>query len=293
MLTVPFPRSGILTCRDRSLSFGHRTLIMGIINLTPDSFSGDGLDGSVERAVALARSMVDEGADLLDVGGESTRPNAQRISPEEEIRRVVPAIRAIVAEVAVPISVDTRRAVVAEAALSGGAHLVNDVDGLQRDSRMAPVVASFGAAVIVMHSPGPSWEVPWPSTFGDVISEISAFLDASIQLGLGAGIPLDRIVVDPGFGFGKNFVDNLTILRRLGEFRSLGRPVMIGTSRKSTIGRILSADAADRLEGSLATVSLAVAEGVDLVRVHDVRASVRVARVADAIVRTGPILNPS
>jgi dihydropteroate synthase len=293
MLTIPLPRAGILTCRDRSLSFGRRTLIMGIINLTPDSFSGDGVDGSVERAVRLARCMVDEGADLLDLGGESTRPNAQRVSPDEEIRRVIPAIRAIISEVGVPISVDTRRAVVAEAALSAGAHLINDVDGLQRDPLMAPVIASFGAAVIAMHSPGPSWEVPWPATFGDVISEINAFLDASLHLAIGAGIARDRIVVDPGFGFGKNVADNLTILRRLGEFRQLGLPVLVGTSRKSTIGRILSTDVDDRLEGSLATVPLAIAEGVDFVRVHDVRASVRVARIADAIVRLGSVPDAS
>lgn len=259
---------------------------MGVINLTPDSFSGDGLDGSVARAVELARNMVVDGADLLDVGGESTRPNAQRVSIEEEIRRVVPAIRAIVEEVGVPVSVDTRRAVVAEAALSAGAHLVNDVDGLQRDAHMAPVIASFGATVIAMHSPGPSWEVPWPATFGDIISEISAFLNASIQLAADAGIPRNRLVVDPGFGFGKNLEHNLTILRRLGEFRALGQPVMLGASRKSTIGRILSAEVEDRVEGSLAALSLAIAEGVDIVRVHDVRASVKAARVADAIVRT-------
>lgn len=261
---------------------------MGIINLTPDSFSGDGLAGSVERAVNLARSMVDEGADVLDVGGESTGPSAQRISADEEIRRIIPTVQRIVAEIDVPISVDTRRAVVAEAALDAGAHLVNDVDGLQRDPRMAHVIASYGAAVIAMHSPGPSWEVPWPVEFGDVISEIKAFLDASIQLAAGAGIPLNRIVVDPGFGFGKNVADNLTILRRLGEFRELNQPILLGTSRKSTIGRILAADTDNRLEGSLATISLAIVEGVDFVRVHDVRASVRAARVADAIVRRKP-----
>jgi dihydropteroate synthase len=292
VLTVPLPRTGTLICRDRSLSFGRRTLVMGIINLTPDSFSGDGLAGSVERAVDLARAMVADGADLLDIGGESTRPDATRISVEEEIRRVVSPIQEIARAVDVPLSIDTRRAAVAEAALTAGAHLVNDVDGLQRDPRMAPTIAAFGAAAIAMHSPGPSWEVPWPATFGDVVAEISSFLNASIQLAVGVGIPMDRIVIDPGFGFGKNLDDNLTILRRLGEFRELGQPVLIGTSRKSTIGRILGADRDNRLEGSLATVALAVAAGVDIVRVHDVRASARAARVADAIVRAGEDANP-
>jgi dihydropteroate synthase len=229
--------------------------------------------------------MVADGADLVDVGGESTRPTAQSVSPEEEIRRVVPTIRSIVAAVDVPVSVDTRRSTVAEAALEAGAHMVNDVDGLQRDERMASVIASFGAAAIAMHSPGPSWEVPWPATYADVVADVLFFLQASIDIGIRAGIPRDRIVVDPGFGFGKRAADNLTLLRRLGDFRSLQQPVLIGTSRKSTIGQILNADASDRLEGSLATVPLAVAEGVDIVRVHDVRASARVARVADAVIR--------
>ena len=274
-----------MTVRGRSLMYGRRTLIMGIINVTPDSFSGDGLYGSVEKAVELARRMVDDGADLLDVGGESTRPGAQPVTIEEEINRVVSSIQAIVAAVMVPVSVDTRRAAVARAALEVGAHLVNDVDGLQRDPDMGHVISSFGAAAIVMHSPGPAWEVPWPASYGDVVSEVRAFLDKSIQLGLRAGIPRERIIVDPGFGFGKSVDDNLTVLRHLGEFRSLGQPLLIGTSRKSTIGKLLNADVGDRLEGSLATLPLAIAEGVDIVRVHDVLASARVVRVADAVVR--------
>jgi dihydropteroate synthase len=288
MLAVPLPRTGVLTCRERSLVIGQRTLIMGIINVTPDSFSGDGLDGSVERAVALAHRMVADGADLVDVGGESTRPTAQSVSPEEEIRRVVPTIRSIVAAVDVPVSIDTRRSVVAEAALLAGAHLVNDVDGLQRDERMASVIAAFGAAAIAMHSPGPSWEVAWPATYADVVADVLSFLETSVEVGIRAGIPRDRIVIDPGFGFGKRHADNLSLLRHLGEFRSLQQPVLVGTSRKSTIGHILNADVTDRLEGSLATVPLAVAEGVDIVRVHDVRASSRVARVADAVIRADP-----
>ena len=281
----PFPRSGFLHCRGRDLAYGHRTLVMGIINVTPDSFSGDGIGGSVDLAVERALNMVAEGADLIDVGGESTRPQAQPVSDVEERARVVPVVQAIARAVSVPISVDTRKPAVAEAALEAGAHLINDVAGLQRDPEMASVVAAFGAAVVVMHSPGEPWDVPWPARYADVVDDVRAYLDRSIQIALRAGVPFEQIIVDPGFGFGKSVDDNLTILRRLGELRSLGAPVLIGTSRKSTIGKILDAPVDERLEGSLATLPLAIAQGVDIVRVHDVRASARVVRVADAVVR--------
>jgi dihydropteroate synthase len=258
---------------------------MGIVNATPDSFSGDGLAGRTDLAVALGRRMVDEGADLLDVGGESTRPGATSVEASEEIDRVAPIIAALATKVAVPISVDTRRSRVAEAALRVGAHVVNDVAGLQRDPAMADVTAAFGAAVVAMHSPGEPWEIPWPARYADVVDDVKRFLDTSRNIAIKAGIGVDQIVLDPGFGFGKGLEDNLAILRRLGEFRALGHPLLIGTSRKSTIGRILGLPVDDRLEGSLATIPLAIAQGVDIVRVHDVRPSVRVARVADAIVR--------
>jgi dihydropteroate synthase len=262
-------------------------MVMGIVNVTPDSFSGDGVGGRADVAVALARRMVEEGADLIDVGGESTRPGARPVEEAVEIARVVPAVRAIAAALPAAISVDTRKPAVAEAALRAGAHLVNDVAGLQRDPAMAAVVAAHRAAIILMHSPGEPWDVPWPARYADVVAEVSRYLDASLRLALDAGIGRDQIVVDPGFGFGKGAADNLEILRRLGEFRALGQPVLIGTSRKSTIGRLLGLPVEDRLEGSLATLPLAIAEGVDIVRVHDVRPSVRVARVADAVVRGG------
>jgi dihydropteroate synthase len=258
---------------------------MGIINVTPDSFAGDGVGGDLDRALDLARQMVQEGADLLDIGGESTRPTAKPITADEEIIRTEPIIRAIVDSVSVPVSIDTRRSVVAEAALQAGAHLVNDVGGLQRDSRMAGVVAAFGASVIAMHSPGPAWEVPWPATYGDIIADVLAFLERSVKIGVMAGIPRDQIAIDPGFGFGKSVEDNLKLIRRLSDFRAIGQPVLLGTSRKSTLGRILNAEVTDRLEGSLATLPLAIAQGVDIVRVHDVGQSVRVVRVADAVVR--------
>jgi dihydropteroate synthase len=285
VLVVPLPKMGILRCRDRRIEIGRRTLVMGIINVTPDSFSGDGLAGNVDAAVALARSMVEDGADLLDVGGESTRPGAQPVPEEVERARVVPVVAAIAASLDVPISVDTRKPSVAEAALQAGAHLINDVAGLQRDPAMGAVVAAHGAAVILMHSPGEPWDVPWPARYADVVSEVKDYLAASVELALRAGVQPDQIVVDPGFGFGKSLADNLALLRRLGELRALGYPVLIGTSRKSTIGRILDLPVEERLEGSLATLPLAIAQGADLVRVHDVRPSVRVVRVADAVVR--------
>ncbi len=285
MVCFPFPRTGILHCRGRDLAYGLRTLVMGIINVTPDSFSGDGIDGQIDHALERAARMVAEGADLIDVGGESTRPQAQPVDAAEERARVVPVVRALAQALSIPISVDTRKPSVAEAALKAGAHLVNDVAGLQRDPEMASVVAAFRAPIVVMHSPGEPWDVPWPATYDDVVDDVRAYLARSIEIAHQAGVPEGQVVVDPGFGFGKSIDDNLEILRRLGEFRGLGAPVLIGTSRKSTIGKLLNAPVDDRLEGSLATLPLAVAQGVDIVRVHDVRASARVVRVADAVVR--------
>lgn len=286
MLQVPAPRTGVLRCRGRDLVYGQRTLVMGIVNVTPDSFSGDGLATRVDAAIAQAKRMVDEGADLVDVGGESTRPTARPVGESEEIERVIPVVSALQAALTVPISVDTRKPGVARAALAAGAHLINDVAGLQRDPEMAAVCASYAAPVIVMHSPGESWEVAWPVRFGDVVGEVGRYLERSIEIAVRAGVAEDQIVVDPGFGFGKSNADNLILLRRLGELRGLGRPVLLGTSRKQTIGKILGGlPAAERLEGSLATLALAVAQGVDIVRVHDVRPSWRVVQMADAVVR--------
>lgn len=285
MVSFPYPRSGILHCRGRDLAYGHKTLVMGVINVTPDSFSGDGIGGQIDLALERAARMVAEGADLIDVGGESTRPQAQPVHEDEERSRVVPVVRALARAVSVPISVDTRKPSVAEAALEAGAHLVNDVAGLQRDPEMASVVAAGEAPIIVMHSPGEPWDVPWPVKYDDVVDDVRAYLARSIEIAVRAGVPDGQVIVDPGFGFGKSVEDNLEILRRLGEFRALGAPVLIGTSRKSTIGKLLDAPVDDRLEGSLATLPLAVAQGVDIVRVHDVRASARVVRVADAVVR--------
>lgn len=286
MLQVPLPRTGVLRCRGRDLVYGSRTLVMGIVNVTPDSFSGDGLGTKIEGAVAQARRMVDEGADLIDVGGESTRPSARPVEAAEELDRVLPVVAALQKVLSVPISVDTRKPVVAEAALAAGAHLINDVAGLQRDPDMAAVCARHGAPVVVMHSPGESWDIAWPVHYDDVVEEVCRYLERSIAIAVRAGVAEDQIVVDPGFGFGKSNADNLTLLRRLGELRRLERPVLLGTSRKRTVGAVLGGlPVAERLEGALATLALAVAQGVDVVRVHDVQASVRAVRMADAVVR--------
>jgi dihydropteroate synthase len=271
--------------------WGARTYVMGIVNLTPDSFSGDGLlaDGAARSAgstasvaaVALARRMTDEGADLVDLGGESSRPGHAVVDAAVEAARVVPAIRAVRAALpALPISVDTTKPSVAEAAIDAGADLVNDVWGVADDDRLARVAAERGVALVLMHNRA-------EARYRNLVVEVVADLDRAIERALRAGVAWDRIVVDPGFGFGKTPAHNLVLLRELEALHLLGRPVLLGTSRKSTLGKLLDLPPDERLEATLATTALAVAAGVDIVRVHDVEPNVRVARVADAIVRGG------
>jgi dihydropteroate synthase len=262
----------------RDFTWGARTYVMGIVNVTPDSFSGDGMT-DLETAVARARQMEQDGADLVDIGGESTRPetwSAPGLSAEEELARVIPVVERVAAAVAVPVSIDTYKARVAEQALAAGASLVNDVWGFRRDPEMAGTVASAGAPVVLMHNkPGGGYQ--------DLLGEIAASLLASVEVARAAGIPEDRIILDPGIGFGKTREENLEIIRRLPELRGLGFPLLVGPSRKSFIGTTLDLPAGDRLEGTAAAVALSIAGGADIVRVHDVRAMVRVARMADAI----------
>jgi dihydropteroate synthase len=254
---------------------------MAILNITPDSFSGDGLLGAGEGIVAAAREAIASGADILDLGAESTRPGHAPVTAEEELARLLPALQAVRAETSALISVDTSKAVVAEAALAAGADLVNDVRGLAADPEMAAVVAAAGVPVVIMHDVSP---VPGIDLMASMLRELWRRLDRAVA----AGVAWERTIVDPGFGFGKDWRQNLELLRRLGELRALGRPILAGTSRKSTIGRVLGLAENDRLEGTAATVSLAIAGGADIVRVHDVRAMARVARMTDAVVRGAP-----
>jgi dihydropteroate synthase len=269
----------------RDYPFGHRTYVMGVMNVTPDSFSGDGLGGDVEAAVRQAEEFVEAGVDFFDVGGESTRPGAEPVPAEEEIQRTVPVVARLRAEFPTPISIDTSHAATARAALESGAHLVNDITGLRGDPDMAAVVAEFGVPVVLMHIQGTPRTMQQNPTYDDVIEDVRAYLQESIARATAAGIARDRIIVDPGIGFGKTVAHNLQILRRLGELRTLGCPILVGTSRKSFLGKILDRPVTERLEGTAASVAIAIAHGADVVRVHDVREMVRVVRVADAIVR--------
>jgi dihydropteroate synthase len=260
--------------------WGSRTYVMGIVNVTPDSFSGDGVT-DLQAAVAQARQMEQDGADLIDIGGESTRPETWAgpgLKADDELQRVLPVVERVASAVAVPVSIDTYKATVALRAVSAGASLVNDVWGLKRDTAMAGTVASLGVPVVLMHNrPGGGYR--------DLIREISASLGESVALARSAGIGDERIIVDPGIGFGKTREENLEIIRRLPELRALGFPLLIGPSRKSFIGKTLDLPVDERLEGTAAAVALSIAGGVDIVRVHDVKSMVRVARMADAIVR--------
>jgi len=274
---------GHLLIGGRLFRWGARTFVMGILNATPDSFSGDGLLAAggdhVAAAVERARAMVEEGADLLDVGGESTRPGHAPVAAAEEIRRMVPVVSAVHDALPdLPLSVDTTKPEVATAALEAGASLVNDVWGVADDPAMLAVAADRATPIVLMHNRA-------EPRYGDVVAEVIDDLSRAIDRALAAGVPRDRLLVDPGFGFGKAPGHNLVVLRDLARLRDLGRPVVLGTSRKSTLGRVLGLPPADRLEATLATTALAVAGGVDIVRVHDVRANVRAARIADAVVR--------
>lgn len=267
----------------RELRWGERTFVMAILNVTPDSFSGDGLAGADPETVAAAAARaVAEGADILDMGAESTRPQHVPITAEEEIARLLPALRAARAATDALISVDTSKAAVAEAALAAGADLLNDVRGLVQDPEIAAVVARAGVPAVVMHDVAPDGR-------GDLVTSILRELSRRLDRALAAGIAWELLVVDPGFGFGKDWRQNLELLARLGELRALGRPILSGTSRKSTIGRVLGLPPEDRLEGTAATVAIAIQQGADIVRVHDVRQMARVARMTDAIVRGAPV----
>ncbi len=262
-----------------SIEFGGRTLVMGVLNVTPDSFSDGGAWLDPDRAVRRARDMAREGADWVDVGGESTRPGARAVTAKEELRRVVPVVERLAAE-GLTVSVDTSKAAVAAAALRAGAKIVNDVTALRGDPAMARTVARAGAAVVLMHMKGTPRTMQRAPAYRDVVAEVARFLRESLEFAWKAGIPRDRILLDPGIGFGKSPRHNVEILRRLDEFRGLGRPLVIGTSRKSFIGRALGRGVHERQFGTAATVAAAVLRGADVVRVHDVREMSDVVRMS-------------
>ncbi len=252
---------------------------MAIVNVTPDSFSGDGVGSHAPAAAAaLAREFAEAGADIIDAGAESTRPDADPVTPAEEAARALPAIAAIRAATDLPISIDTQHAEVAEAALDAGADMVNDINGLRGDACMAEVAASRGAALVAMHNQR-------GRESGDVVANVLAGWEESLRLATEAGIPRERIILDPGFGFGWTPEENLEMVRRLDELAVAGLPLLLGTSRKSTLGLVLDAPVEERLEGTAASVAIAIAKGVDIVRVHEVAAMRKVAAVADAISR--------
>jgi dihydropteroate synthase len=264
---------------------------MGILNVTPDSFSGDGVR-SPEAAVAHGLQLIADGADILDIGGESTRPGSEPVAVAEELRRVIPVLQAIRPRTAIPISIDTSRAPVAAAALAAGADIVNDVWGFRRDPELAAVVAGHGAIAVAMHNraaPATTTESIGgyfsAVSYDDLMADISESLRGSLQILQEAGVPAEHVILDPGIGFGKTPEQNLELMRRLPELRALGRPVLIGPSRKSFIGITLGLPPEDRVEGTAAAVALGIHGGADIVRVHDLPAMARVARMADAIVR--------
>ncbi len=269
---------GITRIGGREFRWGQRTFVMGIINVTPDSFSGDGLALDVGAAVAQAQQMEAAGADILDIGGESTRPGSTPLPADEELRRVLPVVERVVASVKVPVSIDTYKAEVARRAVSAGAALINDVWGLKRDPALAGAAAEMGVPLVVMHHQRGTCYV-------DLVAEVLASLRWSLKRAEEAGVPPENLIVDPGIGFGKTLEHNLELMRRLGELRTLGRPVLLGTSRKSMIGLVLGLPPEQRVEGTAATVALGIAAGADIIRVHDVASMVRVCRMTDAIVR--------
>ncbi|MDO8567926.1 MAG: dihydropteroate synthase [Dehalococcoidales bacterium] len=272
---------GITRCGRTEFRWGERTYVMGICNLSPDSFSGDGLGNDIEAVVAQAMRFVAEGADIIDVGGESTRPGTKPSAADvdQELRLVVPAIERLARELPVPVSIDTYKSAVAREAVKVGAGMINDIWALRHDPAIAGVAAEAGVPIILMSNQRDT------GFNGDTMAVIIADLDRAIKQAMQAGVPGENIIIDAGNGFGKSLDQNLEIIRRLAELKTLGRPILLGTSRKSMIGLVLDAPADQRIEGTAATVAIGIAHGADMVRVHEVKQMVRVCRMSDAIIR--------
>jgi len=268
-------------CGNTEFMWGERTYVMGICNLSPDSFAGDGLGGNIEAAVAQAKRMVAEGADIIDVGGESTRPGTEPKSVDDvddELRLVIPVIERLASELTVPVSIDSYKSAIAGRAVKAGAAMINDIWGLKRDPKIARVAAEAGVPIILMSN---QRDAPCH----DIMAEVTSDLERSISLAIKSGIAEPNIIIDPGIGFGKTLEQNLEIIHRLAGLKSLGRPILLGTSRKSVIGLVLDLPADQRLEGTAATIAIGIANGADMVRVHDVKPTMRVCRMSDAIIR--------
>jgi len=284
-MSVPIP-DDVVWPRGR-LRLSERVHVMGILNVTPDSFSDGGLHADPDSAVEAALRMVEEGADIIDVGGESTRPGAPEVPADEEIRRVASVIGNLREKSRVPISIDTRKAAVARAALDAGADIVNDVSALRDDPALGPLCAERECPVVLMHMKGTPRTMQADPRYGDVVAEVRDFLTDAVSRAEDAGIARELTIVDPGIGFGKTVAHNLELVNRLDELGETGRPVLLGASRKSFIGKTLDIDSpAERLEGTLAVTALGVARGARIMRVHDVKANVRVVRMAEAVTAT-------
>jgi len=271
----------------KGIEFGSRTYIMGILNVTPDSFSGDGIYQDVEKAVEIAERLVEDGADIIDIGGESTRPGAEPVTIEEEIKRAIPVIKKLSKRINIPISIDTSKPEVARFALESGASIVNDITGLGADSKMIDVVREFSVKVVVMHTKGTPQTMQNNPEYGNLILEIKDKLRDIIEKAVAGGIKKENIIIDPGIGFGKTLEHNLQILNRLFEFKELGSPILVGPSRKSFIGKLIGSKPDKRIFGTAASVAIAIKNGADIVRVHDVKEIREAVVVSDAITRSG------
>ena len=282
-----------LKWKNFNFDFSQRTYVMGILNVTPDSFSDGGRFFNAESAVTQALRMQEEGADIIDIGGESTRPGAERITAKEEIKRIIPVIEALAKEIKVPISVDTYKSAVAEAAVSAGASIINDISGLRFDSKMAGIAAGYKVPIVIMHIKGTPKNMQQNPVYHALIPEIMDYLYRCIETAREAGIPDNMMIIDPGIGFGKTVEHNLEIIRRLREFEGFEKPLLLGPSRKAFIGKILGGlPVTERLEGTSAAAAIGIFNGANIIRVHDVTEMVRVARVADGIKRGLQVFNP-
>ena len=280
-------RSFVLRCRSGNLQLGEKTLIMGVLNITPDSFSDGGLFFEPHKAIEHGLRMAAEGADIIDVGGESSRPGSDPVPLDEELKRVIPVIEGLASRLEIPISVDTYKSQVAEQAIEAGAQMINDISGLRFDPQMPAVAARYGTPLIIMHIKESPKTMQQDPSYEDLMGEIIDYLREGIEKAAGGGVDPQQVIVDPGIGFGKRVQDNLVIINRLEALNTLGRPLLIGTSRKSFIGAVLNLEMHQREIGTLTTVAVSVFKGAHIVRVHDVAPMKQTVKMVDAIINAG------